>query len=490
MLETVSQGFKAAKNILAGQTQLSEKNIAAALLEVRTSLLEADVEYTVVKNFLQRVQEKSMGQTVKLSAKGMRKLTPYDHFVSICYKELEDLMGPQDNSINLSRSISTIMMIGLQGSGKTTTTGKLALSLKKKSYRPLLVAADIYRPAAIKQLETLGLAISVPVFSDLSLKPPQLCQAAYKKAQELNCNVVIFDTAGRIALDEALMTELEEIKQLTRIDNTFMVIDSMIGQDAVQTAKEFDRRLPLDGFILTKLDGDARGGAALSIKEVTGKPIKFLGMGEKLENLEEFRPAGLASRILGMGDVVGLVKDFEEHIDEEKAQKDAEKMLKGQFTLQDFLDQMKMLKKMGPIRGLLEKLPGMGDLLPANDSSHELEFAKIEAMVSSMTKAERSNPQLFIKDKSRKQRVALGSGRKVSELDQFLQKFSVMKKMMGMMGSNPKKMMANMPGAFGPMGGGGGLAAKSNATKKAAPSAKDKKAKRKQQQASRKKNKR
>lgn len=482
MLETVSQGFKAAKNILAGQTQLSEKNIAAALNEVRLSLLDADVEYTVVKKFLERVTEKSLGQTVKLTAKGARKLSPSDHFINICFKELEDLMGPQDNSLTFSKPIGTVMMVGLQGSGKTTTTAKLALYLKNKNYRPLLVGADIYRPAAIKQLETIGQGIGVPVYSDLSLKPPQLCESALLKAKELHCNVVIFDTAGRITLDDALMTELEQIKRLCKPDNTFLVVDAMIGQDAVHTAREFDRRIPLEGFILTKLDGDARGGAALSIKEVTGKPIKFLGMGEKLENIEEFRPSGLASRILGMGDVVGLVKDFEQHIDEEQAQKEAEKMLKGQFTLEDFLGQLKMLKKMGPIRGLLEKLPGVGDLLPANDNSHELEFVKIESMMNSMTQAERRNPQLFVKDKNRKIRVVRGSGRKAADLDQFLQKFSMMKKMMTMVGSNPKML--------GQMAGMGQAAPASKATKKTGPSAKDKKNKRKREKTARKKNKR
>lgn len=448
MLETLSSGFKSAKNLLKGQRELSLANVSEALAEVRLSLLEADVEYNVVKSFLGRVQEKALGKTVSISAKANKQklnLSPAEHFVGICLEELEALMGPVDTSIRLSKPIASIMMIGLQGAGKTTTTGKLALHLKKRGFRPLLVAADVYRPAAVEQLKVLGESVGAPVFSDGTLSPVQLCKSARQKAKEHQCNIILFDTAGRLAIDERLMVELKEIKEQTNPDNIFLVVDSMIGQDAVLTAKEFDRLLGIDGFILTKLDGDARGGAALSIKEVTNKPIKFVGMGEKLENLEEFRPHGLASRILGMGDMVGLVKDFEDHVDQEKAEKDAEKMLKGQFSLQDFLDQLKTIKKMGPLQDLVEKLPGASDMLPAGKQVDNKELIKFESIVHSMTKLEREKPELIQKQKSRKERIAKGSGRSVADVGALLKRFTMMRQMMAMMGSQPG-LLGKIPG--------------------------------------------
>lgn len=446
MLETVSQGFKAAKRLLNGQSELNDKNIDNALHEVRVSLLGADVEYGVVKQFLERVKKKAVGKEVTTSIKdksGKRhKLTPSEHFVGICQEELEALMGPAQTKLSFSKPVTTIMMVGLQGSGKTTTTGKLAHFLQKQQHKPLLVAADIYRPAAVEQLKVLGETLGIPVFADAALKPPQLCEQAIRKARELSCSVVLFDTAGRLAIDDTLMRELEDIKRLTKPDNMLLVIDAMMGQDAVQTAAEFNKRLSIDGFILTKLDGDARGGAALSIKEITGKPIKFLGMGEKLSQLEEFRPQGLASRILGMGDIVSLVKDFEEHVDQKTSEEDAKRMLKGQFTLQDFLTQLSMIKKMGPLQGLIEKIPGMSNMLPTGKNLDDKELYRFESIVHSMTQEERLKPDLIQKQRGRKQRIAKGCGKSETDVDNLLSRFQMMKKMLGNIGSHP--------GVFGP----------------------------------------
>jgi signal recognition particle subunit SRP54 len=452
MLETISKGFKSARNILQGQAELSESNIDNALKEVRLSLLEADVEFNVVKGFLARVKEKAVGATVVTEAKKGRekvKVGPAEHFIKICYDELEALMGPVDADINIGKPVGTIMMVGLQGTGKTTTTAKLARFLMRQKHRPMLVAADIYRPAAIDQLKVLGEQLGVPVYTEDGVAPPELCRRAMQKAKEHQCNVLLFDTAGRLSIDDELMGELEAIKQHTKPDNIFLVVDAMMGQDAVRTAIEFDNRLSIDGFIMTKLDGDARGGAALSIKEITGRPIKFLGMGEKLDALEEFRPEGLASRILGMGDVVGLVKDFEDVVDQDKAEADAMRMLQGRFTLEDFLDQLKTIKKMGSVQSLLDKLPGMGDLLPEGQQVDDREFVKLEAMVLSMTKAERKNPDLVEKTKSRKKRIARGSGRSEKEVDDLLGRFKMMKQMMQMIGMQPN-MLGRIPG-FGNM---------------------------------------
>lgn len=466
MLETVTKGFRSAKHLLQGKAELNATNIDSALSEVRNALLEADVEFGVVKTFLSRVKEQAIGKEVSLRSGGSKplKISVADHFIGICNQELEKLMGPVDTSIKLSQPIGTIMMVGLQGSGKTTTTGKLANFLQKKKWRPLLVAADIYRPAAVEQLKVLGQSLGVPVYSEPGVAPPELCKRAIQKAKEHQCNVVIFDTAGRLAIDETLMQELEAIKQNVNPDSIYLVVDAMIGQDAVKTAAEFNRRLSIDGFILTKLDGDARGGAALSIKEVTGKPIKFLGMGEKLGNLEEFRPEGLASRILGMGDVVSLVKDFEEHVDADKAEKDAARMLKGQFTLTDFIDQLNVIKKMGPLGDLMQKLPGMSEMMPPGAQVDDRELIKIEAIVQSMTKEERRKPELIERQKTRRRRIALGCGRKENEVDSLLQRFAMMKQMFSAIGTNPG-LLGRLPGfkQLGQMAqmkkalGGGGL---------------------------------
>ncbi|MBJ6766152.1 signal recognition particle protein [Myxococcaceae bacterium JPH2] len=448
MLETVTKGFRAAKNRLAGKSELTPELIDESLRDIRVSLLEADVAFDVVKKFVARVREKAVGEVVQTTvtdASGQkRRVSAMDHFIKICHDELEALMGPVDTSLHLKPKgqLSSIMMVGLQGSGKTTTTGKIANKLIQEGRKPLLVAADIYRPAAVDQLKVLGERLKVPVYFEPGVAPPELAKRGAAAAREQKCDVVLVDTAGRLAIDEALMAELEAIKANVHPDNILLVCDAMIGQDAVRTAAEFDRRLGLDGFILTKLDGDARGGAALSIKEVTGKPIKFLGMGESMDKLEEFRPAGLAGRILGFGDIVGLMKDFEKVVDEKKAEDDARKLLSGQFTMKDFVEQIRMVRKMGPLKDLLEKFPLFGDLTE-HLNPDEKELTKIESMYDSMTQKERLRPDLI--NASRINRIAKGSGRKPEEVRELLQKFGMMQQVMGTIGQNPG-LLGRIPG--------------------------------------------
>lgn len=432
MLDTLIKGFTNARQKLTGKAKLSEENIDEALSAVRISLLEADVDFYVTKNFIEKVKEKAVGEIVqvRVSHDGKKiKVSPGDHFIKICQEELEALMGPVDVGINIKDyGITSIMMVGLQGSGKTTTCGKIANYVREKGKKPFLVACDIYRPAAIEQLKVLGERLNLPVFYEEKLKPPKICKKSLDFAEKNNLDVAIFDTAGRLAIDDDLMNELEDIKKRTNPENIFLVCDAMIGQDAVKTAKEFERRLDLSGFILTKLDGDTRGGAALSIKEVTGKPIKFLGIGEGLDKLEEFRPEGLASRILGMGDIVGLVSDFEKVADEKQAEEDAMKMLKGSFTFDDFLSQIKMIKKLGPMQDVLEKMPGFSQMVPAGVQVDDEELVRIESIISSMTKAERQTPTLVTG--SRVERIAKGCGREVNDVSALINKFFMMKKMM------------------------------------------------------------
>lgn len=437
MLDIVSKGFKSAKELLQGKATLSEDNISEALAAIRTSLLEADVEYGVVKTFIGRVKDKAVGEIVSVRVKheGEKiRVSPGDHFIKICQDELIGLMGPVDTSLSFSSAGPTgVMMVGLQGAGKTTTTGKLANYLKKQKMKPLLVAADVYRPAAIEQLKVLGRRLDVQVYSEDSKDPVGICSRAMELARRERFDVVLFDTAGRLAVDEELMNELERISKETRAQNILLVCDAMIGQDAVNTAKEFDRRLQLSGFILTKLDGDTRGGAALSIKEVTGRPIKFLGMGEDLEKLEEFRPDGLASRILGFGDIVGLVKDFERVVDQKESEEDAMRMLQGRFTLDDFVNQIRTIKKMGSLQDIFEKLPFFSGGLPEGMNLDDGELDKIVAMIQSMTKQERQRPDII--NPSRLQRIAKGSGKPVNDVRSLLQRFFQMRKMMGKLGS-------------------------------------------------------
>jgi len=447
MLDAVSKGFKAAKNRLSGKAEITTEVVDEALRDIRVALLEADVEFGVVKRFVASLRDKAIGEVVETKVetkKGMLKVTPADHFVKLCHDELEALMGPVDTSLSFKPKGQTgIMMVGLQGSGKTTTAGKLANMLLAQGKKPMLVAADVYRPAAVEQLKVLGERLGVPVYHDPDAAPPKMCADAFVEARKQHRDVVILDTAGRLAIDEPMMEELEAIKAGTQPDNILLVADAMIGQDAVKTAAEFNRRLEIDGFILTKLDGDARGGAALSIKEVTGKPIKFLGMGETLDKLEEFRPEGLASRILGFGDIVGLMQDFEKVVDEEKAQEDAEKLLSGNFTLQDFVDQIRTVKKMGSLSELLEKFPLFGDL-PEGVNIDDKELGRIEAMVDSMTVEERKNPSIF--NDSRLQRVAKGSGRTKKDVQELLTKYNGMRGMMKQLGGNAGGFLSRLPG--------------------------------------------
>ena len=441
MLDAVTKGFKAAKHKLTGKAELTEANIDDALRDIRVALLEADVEFNVAKRFLARVKEKAIGEVVQTSAtdkKGKKfQVAPGDHFIKICHDELENLMGPVDTSLQLSQKgerPAGIMMVGLQGSGKTTTVAKLANLLLKKGKKPLMVAADIYRPAAVEQLKQLGARLDIPVFHEENVKPPEMAQHALAYAGQKNRDVILYDTAGRLAIDEEMMAELENVKSRVEPENILLVADAMIGQDAVKTAAEFDRRLSLSGFVLTKLDGDARGGAALSIKEVTGKPIKFIGMGEALDKLEEFRPEGLASRILGFGDIVGLMKDFEGVVDEKKAEEDAEKILSGQFDLHDFVEQIKLVKKMGSVNDLLEKFPLFGEL-PEGVTFDDKELHRVEAMISSMTKTERKNPSII--GDERIERIARGSGQKKEHVRGLLDRFFAMQKVMKQLGGGP-----------------------------------------------------
>jgi signal recognition particle subunit SRP54 len=472
VLETLAKGFRAARQRLTGVAELNDDVIDEALRDVRLSLLEGDVEFRVVKRFLERVKDAARGKQVELRAKseeyGTKKITPEQAFIAICQDELVKMMGPVETELRWAKKGATgIMMVGLQGSGKTTTVGKVARFVEKThKKKPMLVAADIYRPAAVDQLKTLGRQLDVPVYSATGKDPVTICREASEEALRRGCDVVIYDTAGRLAIDEPLMQELEDIDKAVTPANIFLVLDAMTGQDAVNVAETFNKRLNLDGVIMTKLDGDARGGAALSVKEITGKPIKFLGIGESLDKLEEFRPEGLASRILGMGDIVGLVKDFEQVVDAEKAEEDALRMLKGKFDMQDFLEQIRLIQKMGSLKDLFEKLPFLGGSLPEGVNLDDRELVKIEAMISSMTREERMNPQVFVatswedftatsgKNAKRRRadfhpgrvkRIAAGSGRKEQEVKELLQKFAQMRQMMVQLGASTG-LMGKIPG--------------------------------------------
>jgi len=455
MLDAITKGFRTAKNKLTGKAELTEENIDDALRDIRVALLEADVELGVARRFLARVKDKALGEVVQVKAedkKGKKfQVAPGDHFIKICHDELEGLMGPVDTSLVLPKPGSAgerpagIMMVGLQGSGKTTTTAKLANFLIKQGRKPMLVAADIYRPAAVEQLKQLGARLDVPVFHEENVRPPEMCKNALAFAGTKNRDVILYDTAGRLAIDDEMMLELEQIKANCAPENILLVADAMIGQDAVKTAGEFDRRLGLSGFILTKLDGDARGGAALSIKEVTGKPIKFLGMGESLDKLEEFRPEGIASRILGFGDIVGLMKDFEGVVDEDKAEEDAEKILSGNFNLNDFVEQIKLVKKMGSVSELLEKFPLFGEL-PEGVNFDDKELGRVEAIIGSMTRSERAHAETFFKPRQdgmattghdRVERIARGSGQPKNTVYGLLARFFAMQKVMKQIGGGP-----------------------------------------------------
>jgi signal recognition particle subunit SRP54 len=458
MLETLARGFRAARDSLRGATELTEHNTSDALREVRRSLLEADVDLGIVREFLKRVSEKCVGTEVKLRAGSgaqQRRISPGDHFTKTCYEELVELMG-QEEPIARARGTRTLMLLGLQGTGKTSTAAKLALHFKTQGEKPLLVAADVRRPAARDQLRVLGDQIGVEVFTREGDDAPAICSEAVEYARQGGFGTVILDTAGRLQIDEELMQELEQVAARVEPELSVLVCDAMMGREAVNVARGFAERLKLDGLILTKLDGDARGGAALAIRSATGVPIRYITVGEATDRLEPFRAEGLASRILGMGDVVGLVQDFEASLDDqeaERAERDAERMLRGQFTLNDFLSQLAMIQKMGPLKDLLEKLPFAGDMFPDGVEVDGRELKRIEAMILSMTPEERKRPDVI--DASRSARIARGSGTRAEELREMLKRFEAMRGMMSQMGKGGLGgMLGKVPGLGRLMGGG------------------------------------
>ncbi|MFW5672156.1 MAG: signal recognition particle protein [Acetivibrio ethanolgignens] len=431
---------------LRGKGSLTEADVKAALKEVKMALLEADVNFKVVKSFVKSVQERAVGQDV------LNSLTPGQMVIKIVNEEMVKLMGDETTEIALkpSNEITVIMMCGLQGAGKTTTTAKLAGKFKQKGRKPLLAACDVYRPAAIKQLQINGEKQGVPVFSmGDGHKPVNIAKAAYEHAEKNGQNVLILDTAGRLHIDEDMMTELIEIKENLPVAHSILVVDAMTGQDAVNVAESFNEKIGIDGVILTKLDGDTRGGAALSIRAVTGKPILYVGMGEKLSDLEQFYPDRMASRILGMGDVLTLIEKAEASIDADKAEALGKKLKKADFDFNDFLDSMEQMKKLGGISGILNMLPGAGGL-PKDIEIDDNAFKPIEAIISSMTLEERSNPAIL--NPSRKRRIANGAGVDISQVNRLVKQMEQMKKMMkqmpGMMGGKGKRGKFRMPFGF------------------------------------------
>ena len=440
MFDSLSNKLESAFKLLKGHGKITEINVAETLKEVRRALLDADVNFKIAKEFTNLIKEKALGQKVLTS------LQPGQLLVKIVKDELTELMGSSAEELTLTEKPSVILMSGLQGSGKTTFSGKLALYLKnKKNKKPLLVACDVYRPAAIDQLGVLGKQIDVTVYMDLDEKNPvKIAKAALKQAQQQNYDVVIIDTAGRLAVDEVLMKEISDIHQSVKPQETLFVVDAMTGQDAVNTAKAFHETLNFDGVILTKLDGDTRGGAALSIKSVVHKPIKFIGTGEKMEALDVFYPERMADRILGMGDVVSLVERAQEQFDEEQARKINKKIAKNQFGFDDFLSQIQQVKKMGNMKDLMGMIPGAGKMMGDVDIDND-SFKYIEAIIGSMTPKERSQPSLL--NHSRKIRIAKGCGRDISEVNQLIKQFEQMSKMMKMMqGGKGKQMMQMLQG--------------------------------------------
>lgn len=440
MFDNLSDKLDNALHVLKGHGQITEVNVAETLKEVRRALVDADVNYKIAKEFTSIVKEKALGQDV------LTALKPGQLMVKLVKDELTELMGGDAEGINLSGNPSVILMSGLQGSGKTTFSAKLANYLKnKKTKKPLLVACDIYRPAAINQLHVVGEQVGVEVYSDEGNQDPvAISKAAIAYAKENGHNVVIIDTAGRLAVDEAMMTEISNIHEAIQPQETLFVVDSMTGQDAVNTAKTFNERLNFDGVVLTKLDGDTRGGAAISIKSVVNKPIKFIGTGEKMDALDVFYPSRMADRILGMGDVVSLVERAQEQFDEEEARKLQKKIAKNKFGFDDFLTQLQQIKKMGSMKDLLGMIPGAGKMLKDVDIDDDA-FKHIEAIIHSMTPEERSDPKII--NASRKKRIGKGSGTSVQEVNQLLKQFNQMGKMMKMMqGGGGRKMMQMMKG--------------------------------------------
>ncbi|HRO75402.1 MAG TPA: signal recognition particle protein [Crocinitomicaceae bacterium] len=445
MFENLTDKFERAFKVLKGHGQITEINVAETLKEVRRALLDADVNFKTAKEFTAKVKEIALGRDV------LKAVSPGQMMIKICHEQLVELMGSNETPINFQGNPGIILMSGLQGSGKTTFSGKLANYLKsKKGKNPLLVACDVYRPAAIDQLHVLGEQLGIEVYSNREEKNPvEIAKAAIQYAKSKSFNVVIVDTAGRLAVDEQMMNEIEQVKNAINQTETLFVVDSMTGQDAVNTAKTFNERLDFDGVVLTKLDGDTRGGAALSIKAIVNKPIKFVGTGEKMEAIDVFYPSRMADRILGMGDVVSLVERAQEQFDEEEARKLQKKIQKNQFDFNDFLAQLHQIKKMGNMKDLLGMLPGMGKALKDVDIQDDA-FKHIEAIIYSMTPAERTNPEII--NGARKNRIAKGSGTSVQEINKLIKQFDGTRKMMKMM-SNPKNMMGMMK-QFKGMGGG------------------------------------
>ncbi len=436
--EGLTAKLSAAFKKLRGKGRLTEGDIKEAMREIRLALLEADVSYKVVKDFVKSVSERCVGQNV------MESLTPAQMIVKIVNEELIALMGSENQRITISpKSPTVVMLVGLQGAGKTTNGAKLAGLFKKQGKRPLLVACDVYRPAAIKQLEVVGAQLDVPVFQMGQGDPVKIAKAAIRHAQQHGNDMVFLDTAGRLHVDETLMNELKSIKAEVQPSEILLVVDAMTGQDAVNAAQTFNEWLNIDGVMLTKLDGDARGGAALSVKAVTGKPIKFVGTGEKLDQIEPFHPERMASRILGMGDVLTLIEKAEQALDQKKAAELEQRLRQNKFTLADFYDQLTQIKNMGSMQDILGMIPGMGQM--KNMQVDEKALARVEALIQSMTPYERENPAVL--NSSRKRRVALGSGQKVEDVNRLLKQFEQMQQMMKMMnGKGKKKFMGKMGG--------------------------------------------
>ena len=446
MFDNLSERLERSFKILKGEGKITEINVAETLKDVRKALLDADVNYKVAKSFTDTVKEKALGQNVLTAVK------PSQLMVKIVHDELTALMGGETAELELNGRPAIILMSGLQGSGKTTFSGKLARMLKaKKNRKPLLVACDVYRPAAVDQLTVLGEQIEVPVYSEPGSKDPvQIAENAIKYARQHAFNVVIVDTAGRLAVDEAMMQEITAIKTAVKPSETLFVVDAMTGQDAVNTAREFNDRLDFDGVVLTKLDGDTRGGAAISIRSVVNKPLKFISSGEKMDALQVFHPERMADRILGMGDVVSLVERAQEQFDEEEARKAAQKMAEGEFGLDDFMDQLQQVRKLGSMKSLLGMIPGMAQHRKELEQFDEKEIDRTEAIIRSMTPEERRNPKII--DGSRRARIAYGSGVTVSAVNGLLQRFEQAAKMMKRMSN---KAMGGIPGFGGPAVGGG-----------------------------------
>jgi len=436
MFESLNQSLEKVFKRLRGKGVITEGNAREAVREVRMALLEADVSYKVVKDFAAKCLERAVGQEV------LRSVSPGQQFVKVVHNQLVDLMGPVDHKVHFSEHGPTVLMlVGLQGSGKTTTAAKLARYLEHRGHAPILVAADVQRPAAVEQLRVLGRELDMPVSADEAGRPPGICKRAVAAAREQNRDVVILDTAGRLHVDVALMAELQEIKDHVKPDETLLVCDAMTGQDAVNSAGEFNDSLDIEGVILTKLDGDARGGAALSIKAVTGTPIKFVGVGEKLDALEEFHPDRMASRILGMGDVVTFVEKVQAEVDTERARDLEEKIRRRTLTLEDFLEQLQQVRRMGSLQEVFKLMPGLGGV---DFQMAENEIPHVEAIIRSMTPAERSDPDLI--NSSRRRRIATGSGTNAQEVNQLLKQFRQMKKVMKQFAESGLMKQSKLPG--------------------------------------------